>query len=282
MKYGKTDTSLSETETGRKPVSVSIVMNILIAEGMECITGMETKKTCLFVIMGKLKMLVFDGRNLYFRFTIKRAMKKQILFVFCLLSVLNSMGQIIDRKNSWNFLEVLIPICKKSPDCEGKFYQNHRYSFGNDTLINGKTYAIVLQSLRRSVDTITYTNKIGFLRDEENHKKVYFLSEQYEATEVLLYDFTLKIDSVLEMRYHGTAKVVNLDSIDVNGTKKLRIQFDQSAIYYLEDIPSTVPIEWIEDIGSMQGLLFDQFSGPLTFLCFKQNNNLLYFLETLF
>ena len=118
--------------------------------------------------------------------------------LLCLLFSLNGFAQLVDIKNSWNYLEVAILTGENCFYCTGKSYQNNQYTFGNDTIINNLKYQTLIYSYRHNHDTISYTSPypVGYLRDEENHKKVYFLSAFYEGSEVLLYDFTIKKDSV--------------------------------------------------------------------------------------
>lgn len=209
-----------------------------------------------------------------------------ILFL-CLLSNLNGFAQIVDSKSTWNYLEVKMPIGEPCIKCNGKFFENHRFFYRNDTVINYKSYLKLFESIHFGGDTTTYTYLAGFLRDEENHKKVYFLPGYYRGSEVLLYDFTVKKDfvftSVQKIVYNSdtttsnffSAKVLKTDSVTTNGTKRLRIQFDAFTTNWIGDIPVSDTIEWIEGIGSRPSLNYTQYSGG-ELLCFKNNNETLY------
>lgn len=199
-------------------------------------------------------------------------MRLPVLSLFCLLYGLNSFGQIIDPRNSWNYLEV-----KLFPNTS---YQNYNYFIGADTIINDKTYAILYESTRRPSDTNVYSHISGFLRDEDNHKKVYFLPRWKGASEKLLYDFTIKIDSIFMTEDFREFRVINIDSIQVKGVKKLRIQFALLYNIWIGDPPPLVfHHEWIEDIGSPQGFLKYSYTSidriQFSLLCFKLNNELM-------
>ena len=213
-------------------------------------------------------------------------MKTIIQTVFiCLLFSLNGFAQIVDVKNSWNYLEVLIPTCEESTRCSGKSYQNNQYTFGNDTIINNLKYQKLFNSYRHNHDTISYTYPypVGYLRDEENHKKVYYLSGELGVSEVLLYDFTIKTGSVFNyvQTIYGSldtfsitsfsAKVLKTDSIIANGIKRLRIQFDDVRLNWPGEQPVQDTLVWIENIGANMGLIEYQYSSS-SLLCFKHNN----------
>jgi hypothetical protein len=200
--------------------------------------------------------------------------------------------QIIDIKNSWNYLEVLIPTCQKSTNCEGISYQNYNYMIGSDTLIKNKVYAKIIETIHRNNDSISYSHIAGFLREEENHKKVYsLLSYLDDSTEVLLYDFTIKEDSIFystyEVLFHlpegyeiitdtfYSSRVTDIDSVLYQGIRRLRIKFLDFRPNWIADNPIKDTVEWIEGIGSNKGLL-NYPDGSFSLLCFKQNNEVKY------
>jgi hypothetical protein len=200
--------------------------------------------------------------------------------------------QIINTSNSWNYLEVLMPTCKKSTDCEGTSYQNYNYTIGGDTLINNKVYTKVIATIVRYNDTVYNNHIAGFLREEENHKKVYsLLSYIDDSTEVLLYDFTVKKDSIFSSTYKVTwnlpegdetqtdtfyrSRVMDVDTVFYQGTKRLRIIFSDFRLNWFEDEQVGDTLEWIEGIGSNHGLLDYRYIS-FSLLCFKQNDELKY------
>ena len=171
--------------------------------------------------------------------------------------------------------------------CNGKFFENHHFFYKNDTVINDRSYLKLFETIHYSDDTTAYTYRAGYFRDEENHKKVYFIPAYYQGSEILLYDFTVKKDfvftSVQKMVYNSdtttttlfSAKVLKTDSVTTNGTKRLRIQFDAYSTNWIGDIPVSDTIEWIEGIGSRPSLNYTQYSGG-DLLCFGNNNVTVY------
>jgi len=214
-------------------------------------------------------------------------MKIILIISICTLFSLNGFAQIVDSKSSWNYLEVQISTGGNCIKCNGKAYANHQFFYKNDTVIKSKSYLKLFESVHLGGDTISYTYPAGFLRDEENHKKVYFLPERYPGSEVLLYDFTVKKDFVFTSvqkiinnadtftRTFFSAKVLKTDSITTNGTKRLRIQFDAINSNWFGEFPVADTLEWIEGIGARQGLIYQYFGG-VDLLCFKNNNETLY------
>jgi len=206
----------------------------------------------------------------------------QIVFI-CLMFSLYGFAQIVDSKSSCNYLEVKVPTGEPCLKCNGKYYENHHFFYKNDTVINARSYLKLFDNIHYNGDTTTYTNPAGFLRDEENHKKVYFLPNSYRELEVLLYDFTVKKDFVFNAvqkivensdtitNTFFKAKVLKTDSITTNGTKRLRIQFDAINTNWFGDIPVADTLEWIEGIGARQGLIYPYYYDD-ELLCFKNNN----------
>jgi hypothetical protein len=209
-----------------------------------------------------------------------------ILVLLLMATYSEAYSQIIEAKNSWNYLEVLIPTCEKSTNCEGKFYINYNYKIGSDTLINNKVYAKVIETSIRNNDSISYSCISGFLREEENHKKVYIqLSYLDDSTEVLLYDFTIKKDSIFNSTYESlyhlpdgdkivkstyySSQVIDIDSVLYLGIKRLRIKLLDFRTNWIDDNPAQDTVEWIEGIGSNKGLL-NYIAGDYYLLCFKQ------------
>ena len=203
-----------------------------------------------------------------------------------------SYGQLLKTGNSWNYLEVMIPTCEKSTQCEGRFFTNYNYQIGGDTLINNKLYTIVIETAFRNNEPTPVGYNTRFLREEENYKKIYSqLSYMDDSTEVLLYDFTIKKDSIFnstyEKLYHSpggdnlvkntyySAQVLDIDSVMFYGTKRLRIKLLDFRFNLVTNSPVKDTVEWIEGIGSNKGLL-DYAYGDYTLLCFNQEEELRY------
>ncbi len=218
---------------------------------------------------------------------------KTIKLILVLIAIYSeAYCQIIETKNSWNYLEVLIPTCEKSTKCEGKFYINYNYKIGSDTLINNKVYTKVIETSIRKNDSTSYSYIAGFIREEENHKKIYSqLSYLDDSTEVVLYDFTIKKDSVFNSTYERlyhlpdgdkivkntfySSQVIDIDSVLYLGIKRLRIKLLDFRTNRVEDIPAQDTVEWIEGIGSNKGLL-NYTDGDFNLLCFKQDDEVTY------
>jgi hypothetical protein len=214
-----------------------------------------------------------------------------LLTAFCSMSY----GQLLKTGNTWNYLEVTIPICEKSTQCEGRFFTNYNYQIGGDTLINNKLYTKVIETAFRNNVSTPVDYNTGFLRDAENHKKIYRqLSYMDDTTEVLLYDFTIKKDSIFKSTYeelyhlpsgdnrvkstYYSAQVLDIDSVVFYGTKRLRIKLLDFRINWITNSTDKDTVEWIEGIGSNKGLL-DYAHGDYNLLCFKQDEELRYMID---
>lgn len=143
----------------------------------------------------------------------------------------------------------------------------NQYYTANDTIIGEKTY-------RKIIDKdLLY---IGAIREEDG--KVYARLNYYgpEYDEFLLYDFTVQVgDVITSSAFEGTLShpdgiiVTNIDEIELEtGEKRKRFFFDQTS-------------EWIEGIGSVNGLFHDIVSHLTDYtvsylVCFQQNNIPLY------
>ncbi len=215
---------------------------------------------------------------------------KLILLLAAFYSI--SYGQLLKTGNSWSYLEIRIPTCEKSTQCEGKFFTNYNYQIGGDTLINNKLYKIVIETaFRNNESNPVYYNK-GFLREDVSNKKIYSqLSYMDDTTEVILYDFAIKKDSIFNSTYeklyhlpggvtrvkstYYSAQVLDIDSVLFYGIKRLRIKLLDFRINKITNSPIKDTVEWIEGIGSNKGLL-DYVQGDYTLLCFSQDEELKY------
>jgi len=68
--------------------------------------------------------------------------------------------------------------------------------------------------------------------------------------------------------------VSSVDTIVYFGIKRLRIKFLDFVTNEIGDIPIKDTIEWIEGIGSKQGLLTDSKFYGYSLLCFKKNDTI--------
>jgi hypothetical protein len=151
------------------------------------------------------------------------------------------------------------------------------YSIEGDTLINGYTY----EKLYTNGNQGSGRQYLGAIREETTDQKVYF-NDHYSTAEELLYDFSLqKGDTVAITSNMGlkgfplTFKVDSVDQvIDETGSERKRLLLSYGTKNYGE--------EWIEGIGSMQGLISPgnfYFMADLNWesLCTKLDGNVLYY-----
>jgi len=219
-------------------------------------------------------------------------MKKFTLSVVLSLFVLIAFGQIVKQGNSWNYIQDgPYPTCLKSSNCgwTGFRYSNYNYRIGADTLLGNVKYSTVYEVIQYAKNNISDDHIVGFIRDDENHKKIYFKSQTYGELEYLLYDFTLKKDSTftLTKKYFINnqpssftwfrEKVTSVDSIEVNGAKRLRLKFaNQTNVWLFNEKIVGDTLEWIEGVGANMGLFNYDSSNPIKILCFSDGNQLIY------
>lgn len=219
-------------------------------------------------------------------------MKKSLLILFLSFQFLFTFGQICKTGNEWNYLRIMIPTCSYDVNCSGVYYEVDRYKIGGDSVINGKTYKKVLLSVENLAGKGDFY-PVQFLREDINSKKVYLLYNDYDQLyDILLYDFTLRKDSTFKLvrpysyfenhvkytfmdTYYQT-KVVQTDSVMCNGSKRLRIQFNDVSSLFFTDKYITENFSWIEGIGSLQDLTDYRYSWSQILLCFKQDSTLTY------
>ncbi len=157
----------------------------------------------------------------------------------------------------------------------------------NDTIINNLVY----HKLYHSTDTNFTEKKLcGGLREE--NRKIYYYSINPISytdmtipsdTEVLLYDFSVKLNDTLRSIQYGYPVgglwyVTKIDSTFVGTGYRESWHFGGNPA-----LGGTTALwaEWVEGIGSLRGLLFVTADYPDNglwndLICFKQNNQILY------
>ena len=189
---------------------------------------------------------------------------KSLLLVFTLLgSVTLSLAQntIVNDYSSW-------AVVGYSSGGSPPHYLITEYEyFDGDSIIGEHSYKKMFWCRDQFHETISYE---GLMREE--NQKIYF---KRSDTERLIYDFSLEEGMIFEYNTLGhpeTLYVKSVDSIEINGSMKKRIQItgnpDAEKIRYT----------WIEEIGSLDGILSMTFGngGIRTLLCYFQNEELVY------
>jgi hypothetical protein len=194
-----------------------------------------------------------------------------VLLLFSSLLSGQNHYQIVDTTKTWNtvwggFWALMIAHCGGT----------NTNKFGEEEIINNKTYRMVLEA----TDSLhTNWDITGYIREDTLSRQVFFIKWGGEG---LLYDFSLQVgDSVtIDNYYAGFEDVTlicgNIDSVNINGQFKKRIYLYR---FYPSDYPADI---WIEGIGSTGGLFYSGIGGAAaaggfsSLLCCSQNDTLLY------
>jgi hypothetical protein len=169
---------------------------------------------------------------------------------------------------------------------------------GEDTVINGIVYTKIYMFLDTVFDKKT-ARYVGSLREDEN-KRIWLKVDtplhrskplaHYGKDEILLYDFSVNegdtiISSRLNINYYEKGVLVrNIDTIQVGNTYRRKIELISSHFHNNPDIGHPEIIEWIEGIGSINGLFFAPWLDRQIYSCednyligFKYQDEILYF-----
>jgi hypothetical protein len=149
---------------------------------------------------------------------------------------------------------------------------SYHIKFEGDTILNNRTYTKIWQS-NDSQGINWYMT--GLIREVE--KRVYYHKLNDDGFyDMLLYDFSVKkgssllLSSIESPEFFESMKVTSVDSVIVNGVKRLRIQLSDG----------TDSDTWIEKIGSLQGIInhcyFETDSNKRILLCVKQDGEMIY------
>lgn len=138
--------------------------------------------------------------------------------------------------------------------------------FEGDTICNYTPYT----KIWKSTDSLAANWKLyGMIREES--KQTWFLPLG-EEREHLLYDFNVTPDQTVSVTmpsgFSTKMKVTSVDSIAINGVKRLRIQL--KGLYN-----DTITDTWIEKIGSMHGILsscYEPLDWENNLLCVMEND----------
>ena len=149
---------------------------------------------------------------------------------------------------------------------------SYHIKFEGDTILNDRTYTKIWYSN----DSLGVNwNVAGLIREAE--KRVYYHKLNDDGFyDMLLYDFSvqtgnsLSLASVESPSFFEQMWVTNVDSVEVNGEKKLRIEISTNGKYV---------DTWIEKIGSLQGILSRCYKGAdaqKILLCVQENGKTIY------
>ncbi len=133
----------------------------------------------------------------------------------------------------------------------GKSYLRNFTSFYShgDSVINDTTYFIIESSTEGLMGALRQDSALVFYKPFQNSK---FKSE------ILLYDFNVTDRFSIKTPYETieTFNVVTIDSIEIDGINRKRIEFDDYSGHYIGKY-------WIEGIGSTGGILKPYYPTPI-------------------
>lgn len=192
-----------------------------------------------------------------------KSLKYLSLLCFVLVFILSDLNAqlLVNKENKWNV--AIYPTF--TPDF-------HSYSIRllDDTLINGIMYHKIYYSFD-SLNT-NWVYQHGLLR-EDGFNKIYYKRDN--ENEVLLYDFSLKVNDTFKINDFCTLQVEETDTIQLNdGQSRKRLKLVRKGD------PNWGDEYWIEGIGSQFGLIshfgFCSTDYSDVLLCFYNNSILLY------
>lgn len=178
---------------------------------------------------------------------------------------------IVNDNSSWSTLVYGASIIFNIPSLVKTEY----VYFEGDSTIAELSYKKVFSCDDKLHKNIKYE---GLIR--EQNKKTFFIPANSDV-EYLLYDFSLELGTNFEY-WHPRGKesellyVKNIDSIEVNGSKRKRIQIT------LSPDSEWILDTWIEELGSLSGILYPCYpvflppGGVKSLLCYHKNNELIY------
>jgi hypothetical protein len=209
-----------------------------------------------------------------------------ILFVNKGITVMGQSVSLLKVENMWSVLEE-----DHNPP---EFPDSHPYKLsywlktGNDTIVNGKKYVIILYST--DANHQIWENRELLMRETNDGKVYCYDKRDLREEESILYDFGMQEgDSIFNYidRLTDHKIVSKVDSI-----RYIQIENKPLKLFYISNKSTAsgsfydqfkIPEIWIEGIGSFKGLKrewrnFFSYGPQLTWdlLCFYQNEKLLY------
>lgn len=152
-----------------------------------------------------------------------------------------------------------------------------------DTTVGGQTYVRLVNDWYYASEDTTYTQLIGFFREDVTERKVYSLNSSTAIeTETVYYDFSKDVGDTLRLGSEGSTVLV-VDSI--NNTVHIcgdTIEVE-SRVFHLTNVDDeqAPAVVWIEGVGSIAGLQayyygVDCESLDEALICKVSDNNILY------
>lgn len=170
--------------------------------------------------------------------------KNGVILLFALCSIVSPAQQyfpFIEDGKTWAELYIFQnPV----PDPDLTEYYTFSYKLEGDTVAQGYTWKKLFKTMH---DPASGHWQQEFCLYREEGSKVYCYCDII-AGEALMYDFSLHVgDSVYYEDLEWWAYVVETDSVEVNGTMRRRIHFDDPAEVWIEGLGSTCrPFQPIE------------------------------------
>lgn len=195
-------------------------------------------------------------------------MKTIYTTIFLLFAGLTGFGQniIVDENKMWsNMQEHCLP--------EGTTYSTFYNRFEGDTIIEGKTYKMVMISEDEDYSEWFFFG--SFIREENG--RVYY--REYLGEEGLIYDFNLELGDTITINNPLAPDgllltLTEIDIIETNDGYRERWKLEKDSL--------SPPEYWIEGIGSQSGVInsgttvFGGLCGGYTLLCASENDYTVY------
>lgn len=125
-----------------------------------------------------------------------------------------------------------------------------------DTTANGLTYVRLMNDWYFASEDTTYTQLIGFFREDEEERKVYSLNSATSITpETVYYDFSKGEGDTLYLGSEGSTLLL-IDSINTTAIVCGDTIENGNRVFHLTNVSVEEPesVTWIEGVGSIAGM----------------------------
>lgn len=144
-----------------------------------------------------------------------------------------------------------------------------------DTTVNGKTYLRFMNDWYIADDDSSYTQRLGYYREDVSERKVYSLNSS-TSTEVekVVYDFSKDEGDTIHVGVNGRLLVEEISNeLNICGES---IELG-ARVFYLTNLNSDEEVIWIEGIGSIAGFNANDYSincnNPMEVLICKMSDD---------